>query len=100
MSLAEKRRLDAARQALSPNELFWILTAIRRVSGDHARWSLAMWSQVVTKFEGAGPTEAAWKGFRLDNRLRRVVEHLQTRVQQEHAEHAEHDGAHHPAYDR
>ncbi len=100
VSLAEKRRLDAARQALSPNELFWILTAIRRVSGDHARWSLAMWSQVVTKFEGAGPTEAAWKGFRLDNRLRRVVEHLQTRVQQEHAEHAEHDGAHHPAYDR
>jgi pentatricopeptide repeat protein len=96
VSLAEKRRLDAARQAPSPNQLFWILTAIRRVSGDHARWSLAMWSQVVTKFEGAVPSEAAWKGFRLDNRLTRVVEHLQTRLQEEHDEHDEH----HPAYDR
>lgn len=87
LTLAEKRKMDAIRRAPSPNQLFWILTAIRRVSGDHAAWSLAMWQKVVDKFD---PTvtgssgKVNWTGFRLDNRLRRVVEHLEAQLAQDH----------------
>ncbi|KAJ1021186.1 hypothetical protein NDA16_003972 [Ustilago loliicola] len=92
LTLSEKRRMDALRRAPSTNQLFWILTAIRRVSNDHAGWSLAMWQKVVDKFE---PHDAAtssshdghgWIGFRLDNRLGRVLEHLEARVAQEQEE--------------
>ncbi len=95
LTLSEKRKLDALRSAPSSNQLFWILTAIRRVSNDHAGWSLAMWNKVVTKFtlgnsestssaHSRSEGKVAWIGFRLDNRLRRVVEHLESRLSQEH----------------
>ncbi|CBQ69489.1 conserved hypothetical protein [Sporisorium reilianum SRZ2] len=88
LTLAEKRRLDALRRAPSTNQLFWILTAIRRVSHDHAGWSLAMWHKVTDKFD-ADPRSSsssamlAWRGFRLDNRLHRVLDHLSARLSQE-----------------
>ncbi|CDR98881.1 uncharacterized protein SPSC_02262 [Sporisorium scitamineum] len=83
LTLAEKRRLDALRRAPSTNQLFWILTAIRRVSHDHAGWSLAMWQKVTDKFDPEAPTSSdAWTGFRLDNRLSRVLDHLKARLSQ------------------
>ena len=36
--------------APSPDQFFWLLTALRRVSGDHARWTLMQWSRAWTKF--------------------------------------------------
>lgn len=92
LTSTEKRRLDGLRRTPSTNQLFWILTAIRRVSHDHAGWSLAVWQKVVDKF---GPRDAAtssshdglgWIGFRLDNRLARVLEHLEARLAQEQQE--------------
>lgn len=88
LSLSEKRRLDALRRAPSTNQLFWVLTAIRRVSNDHAGWSLAMWRRVADKFDANGASASSlheglgWIGFRLDNRLRRVLEHLEARLAQ------------------
>ncbi|KAJ9475640.1 hypothetical protein PHBOTO_005718 [Pseudozyma hubeiensis] len=86
LTLAEMRRLDAARRAPSTNQLFWILTAIRRVSHDHPAWSLAMWGKVVDKFDpqlSKSANGVGWSGFRLDNRVRRVVEHLEARLAQD-----------------
>lgn len=85
LTLAEKRRLDAIRRAPSPNQLFWILTAIRRVSDDHAEWSLAMWQKVANKFDPHHSLlfdKVGWTGYRLDNRMRRVIEHLEARLAQ------------------
>ena len=62
-------------RAPSSNQLFFVLTAIRRVSGDDARWSLAMWDQVVDKF-----SDSRWTGLRLNDRLRRVEEFLQEKL--------------------
>ena len=36
--------------APSPDQFFWLLTAMRRVSGDHARWVLLQWERVWRKF--------------------------------------------------
>ncbi|TKY88285.1 hypothetical protein EX895_002637 [Sporisorium graminicola] len=86
LTLAEKRRLDGLRRSPSTNQLFWILTAIRRVSHDDASWSLAMWDKVKDKFEPeprSSSSKLAWAGFRLDNRLRRVLDHLNARLSQE-----------------
>lgn len=94
LTLAEKRRLDASRRAPSSNQLFWILTAIRRVSHDHAGWSLAMWQKVVDKFApnpaaSSSSEKLGWLGFRLDNRLRRVLEHLESRQAEQQPEDAD-----------
>nr|CDI55573.1 putative protein [Melanopsichium pennsylvanicum 4] len=102
MSLAQKRRLDALRLAPSSNQLFWILTSIRRVSNDHAGWSLSMWRRVVRKFDPSSsasiPYEGSsahfdWIGFKLDNRLNRVVDHLEARLKerQDHSQGQGHD---------
>ncbi|EPQ27619.1 uncharacterized protein PFL1_04757 [Pseudozyma flocculosa PF-1] len=47
-----------ARRAPTTHELFFLLTAIRRVSGDDAAWSLAMWQKVEDKF-GPAPRDQA-----------------------------------------
>lgn len=87
ITLSEKRKVDALRRAPSTNQLFWILTAIRRVSHDHAGWSLAMWQKVVDKFAshdlGLSDDKFAWTGFKVDNRLRRVLDYLHSRLAQE-----------------
>lgn len=102
LSMTEKRNLDALRRSPSSNQLFWILTAIRRVSHDHAGWSLAMWRKVVDKFasndasstsslQGRARGKLDWNGFVLDNRLRRVLEHLETRLSQEEGQSRDQD---------
>ncbi|EST08254.2 Pentatricopeptide repeat [Kalmanozyma brasiliensis GHG001] len=83
LTSTEKRQLDAIRRGPVPKELFWILTAIRRVSNDHAEWSLAMWQKVVDKFSSESrpsPSHLGWTGFRLDSRLHRVLAHLQGNI--------------------
>ncbi|PWZ01838.1 hypothetical protein BCV70DRAFT_198119 [Testicularia cyperi] len=97
LNIRQRRLLNELRRSPSAKQLFWILTAIRRVSGDEPNWSLAMWYQVVDKFAsshssphatstGIAHTRSfAWTDFRLDNRLERIVEYLEKKRQVDHS---------------
>ncbi|PWN48474.1 hypothetical protein IE53DRAFT_381321 [Violaceomyces palustris] len=85
----------------TPKQLFWILTSLRRSSGDHPEWVLSQWDRLVNKFgggtdflwenvvrerEGGGEEEEmvsdsvvndqGWKGFRIDQRIKRILRYL------------------------
>lgn len=74
-------------------QLFNLLTALRRTSNDNATWVLFQWQRVVDKFgDGKNSTKAqmqrmrtsvnkeGWTNWSLDNRLVRILEHLQSRL--------------------
>lgn len=64
-------------RAPSPSTLFWILTSLRRVSGNHARWTLAMWQKVEDKFSNARSDDGSqWYKYSLDPRLHRIINSL------------------------
>lgn len=77
----------------SPRQVFFILTALRRCMGDeHDDRVLEVFRRLEAKFgygrNGGGSEEAAehwkpnrngWRGWRMDNRLRRLVDFLQER---------------------
>ncbi|KAN0064190.1 hypothetical protein ACQY0O_003357 [Thecaphora frezii] len=94
IAVVEKKE---ACKAPSSNELFFILTAMRRVSGDHAAWTLATWQKVEEKFgpDGRRGMEEngllsrtdgwtansmnweGWTGFKPNARIQRVLDYLE-----------------------
>jgi hypothetical protein len=74
----------------SPQQLFFLLTALRRASNDNARWVLFQWQRVVDKFGSIRqseeaenqrtPNEEGWTGWKLNHRLVRVLDHLKSRM--------------------
>lgn len=66
-----RRRRGAVRApAPSPEALYQVLCALRRVGGAHRAWVATQWARVVDKFADA----AHWYGFRVDARLARALE--------------------------
>ncbi|KDN53112.1 hypothetical protein K437DRAFT_116514 [Tilletiaria anomala UBC 951] len=64
-----RKAVDIDTLAPSTNQFFWLLTALRRVSGDHARWTLLQWSRAWTKFS-AVPWESLAREMELERKAK------------------------------
>ena len=76
--------LHATALAPSARQLFWVLAALRRVSGDQAVWVLEQWDRVVRKFApsggGGGANDEGWYGFQISGRVQHVLAELEQRA--------------------
>lgn len=103
----------SSEKAPSPNQLFQIVTALRRVSNDHVPWVLAQWDRIEAKF-GPSPSgigerphdkdddpinRSGWAGWKLDKRMERLIDWLRAGKPNEdmHKEFAEMSDQKYPA---
>lgn len=80
------------RTAPSSKELFWLILAFEVVSGEDSRLVLDVWDAVERKFGRSGTVKgvrsASWTGWRVDKRMREVIERHRMRVAEWDAEEA------------
>ncbi|UZJ56426.1 hypothetical protein CBS101457_005746 [Exobasidium rhododendri] len=85
--------LGGSCKAPTTQQLFNILTALRRTSNDDAKWVLSQWRRIEEKFgarvdsqerrqngKGGIVNENGWTDWKLDSRLERVLEHLKSNL--------------------